>query len=149
METNMNIFEETYNKVKLAKKAFDTATTETEKAEARVLYKTAGAEITTLGEIACRIYREYETSRDSGNDYLDISEAVWDKDVESLIKCLRDNGIEHFTFSSTLSSAVETAWLFQQNGCTLEGLIEINSRFTKWNSDEHEKAHGYLFRVED
>lgn len=149
METNMNIFEETYNRVQLAKKAFDTATTEAEKAEARALYKTAGAEITALGEIACRIYREYETSRDSGNDYLDISEAVWDKDVESLITCLRDNGIEHFTFSSKWGSAVETAWLFQQNGCTLEGLIEINSHFTKWDSDEHEKAHGYLFRVED
>lgn len=149
METNMNIFEETYNKVQLAKKVFDTATTEAEKAEARALYKTARAEITALGEIACRIYREYETSRDSGNDYLDISEAVWDKDVESLITCLRDNGIEHFTFSSKWGSAVETAWLFQQNGCTLEGLIEINSHFTKWDSDEHEKAHGYLFRVED
>lgn len=149
METNMNIFEETYNRVQLAKKVFDTAITEAEKAEARALYKTAGAEVTALGEIACRIYREYETSRDSGNDYLDISEAVRDKDVESLITCLRDNGIEHFTFSSTWSSAVETAWLFQQNGCTLEGLIEINSHFTKWDSDEHEKAHGYLFRVEE
>ena len=144
----MNIFEETYNRVQLAKKAFNAATTEAEKAEARALYKAAGAEVTALGEIACRIYREYETSKDSGNEHLDISEVVWDKDVERLIACLRENGIEHFTFSSTWSSAVETAWLFQQNGCTLEGLIEINSHFTKWDSDEHEKAHGYLFRVE-
>lgn len=144
----MNIFEDTYNKVQLAKKAFSAATTtEAEKAEARALYEVAGAEVTALGEIACLIYREYENSKDSGNEYLDISEVVVDKDVKSLIICLRENGIKHFTFSSTWGSAVETAWLFQQNGCTLEGLIEINSHFTNWDSDEHEKVHGYLFRV--
>ena len=72
---------------------------------------------------------------------------VWDKDVECLIACMRDNGIDHFTFSSGWSSAVETAWLFQQNGCTLEGLIEINSRHKHFFTGEQEKAHGYLFRL--
>lgn len=142
-----NVFEEAYIKAQEAKKAFNAATTDNEKNEARALYKEAGAKIEALGEIACRIYREYEKSKDSGNEHLDISEVVWDKDVKSLISTMRENGIEHFTFSSTWSGAVETAWLFQQNGCKLEGLIEINSHFTKWDSDEHEKAHGYLFRV--
>ena len=98
-----------------------------------------------LGNAACRLFKEYEVSRDSGNEHLDISEVVWDKDVADLITAMRENGIELFTFSSTWSSAVETAWLFQQNGCKLEGLIEINSHFTKWDSDEHEKVYGYLF----
>ena len=142
-----NIFEQTYNKVQNAKKAFHVAVTDAEKEEARSLYKVAGAEVTAMGEIACHIYREYENSRDSGNEHLDISEVVWDKDVESLIPCLRENGIERFTFSSTRSSAVETAWKFQPHDCKLEVLIEINSHYTKWDSDEHEKAHGYLFRV--
>ena len=105
------------------------------------------AELEAKGEAYCRIYREYELSRDCGNTYLDLNDVIWDKDVESLISCIRASGIRHFTFSSTWSSAVETAWLFQQNGCMLEGLIEINGRVKKFMSDEYEKAHGYLFSI--
>ncbi len=55
-----NIFEQTDNKVQNAKNVFHVAVTDAEKEEARSLYKVAGAEVTALGEIACRIYREYE-----------------------------------------------------------------------------------------
>lgn len=144
----MNIFEKTYAQVQEALKAYDAATDESGKEAARTLYHEATAAIEALGSTACRIWREYEVARDSGNIYLDISEVVWDKDVEALISCMRDNGIDHFTFSSTWSSAVETAWLFLQNGCTLEGLIEINSRHKDLFTGEREKAHGYLFRIQ-
>lgn len=116
----MNIFKETYNRVQLAKKAFNAATTEAEKAEARALYQAAGAEVTALGEIACRIYREYENSKDSGNEHLDISDVVWDKDVADLVTVMRENGIKHFTFPSTWSSAIETAWLFSRTAAHLK-----------------------------
>ena len=144
----MNTFENFYNRISDAKTAYNAAKTEDEKNTARAAYKAVWDELKELGNAACRLFKEYEVSRDSGNDYLDISEVVWDNEAAKLIEAMRQNGIERFTFSSTWSSAVETAWLFQQNGCTLEGLIEINSHFTKWDSDEHEKAHGYLFRVE-
>ena len=143
----MNTFENFYNRIRDAKNAYNAARTEDEKNIARFAYKAVWDELKELGNAACRLFNEYEVSRDSGNEHLDISEVVWDKDVADLVTAMRENGIEHFTFSSTWSSAVETAWLFQQNGCKLEGLIEINSHYTKWDSDEHEKAHGYLFRV--
>ena len=114
----MNIFEKTYAQVQEAHKAYDAATDEAGKEAARTLYHEATAAIEALGSTACRIWREYEVARGSGNIYLDISEVVWDKDVEALISCMRDNGIDHFTFSSTWSSAVETAWLFLQNSAT-------------------------------
>ena len=44
-------------------------------------------------------------------------------------------------------SAYETAWLFQKAGCTLAGLIEINSQHKAFMSDEYEKTHGYLFKL--
>ena len=70
-----------------------------------------------------------------------------DNQVSDLVQNLRDLGIEHFTFSSTWSSAVETAWLFKENGCELEGLVQINSRYTSFRKNEYEKAAAYLFRV--
>lgn len=144
----MNIFEKTYAQVQEAKKAYDAATDEAGKDAARALYHEATDAIDALGGTACRIWREYEISKNSGNTYLDINDVVWDKDVEGLISCMRDNGIDHFTFSSGWSSAVETAWLFQQNGCTLEGLIEINSSHKDIFTGEPEKMHGYLFCIQ-
>ncbi len=140
-----NIFEKTYAQVQEAKKSYDTATTDEAKAATFTLYHEVLDPIKALGAAACRIWREYEISRNSGNIYLDINDVVWDKDVDELIACMKENGIEHFTFSSTWSSAVETAWLFQKAGCRLEGLIEINSQHKDFMSDEHEKAHAYLF----
>lgn len=43
----------------------------------------------------------YEKARDNQNLYIDFNEVIWDNEVESIIKTLKDNGIEKFTFSST------------------------------------------------
>jgi hypothetical protein len=142
-----NIFEKTYAQVQEAKRVLNEANDEAGKEAARAIYKAATENIEKLGGTACRIWREYEASRDCGNTYMDINEVVWEEDVDGLIACMKENGIEHFTFSSGWSSAVETAWLFQKAGCRLEGLIEINSRHKAFMSDEYEKAHGYLFGI--
>ena len=143
----MNIFEKTYAQVQEANRVYEAAATEADKERARAIYHEATDAIEAHGGIACRVWREYEVSRDSGNTYLDINDVVWDKDVESMISCMREHGIEKFTFSSSWSSAVETAWLFQKAGCKLEGLVEINSQHKAIMSDEYEKAHGYLFSI--
>lgn len=85
--------------------------------------------------------------KDCGNEYIDLNDTIRDDAVEGLVACMKEYGIEAFTFSSTWSSAVETAWLFQKAGCTLAGLIEINSQHKAFMSDEYEKAHGYLFKL--
>lgn len=142
-----SIFEKTYRQVQEAKKEFEIATDEAGKEVARKSYKAALKAIEDLGGKAIRIWSEYETSRNSGNEYLNIDQVVWDKDVEELISCMRENGIERFTFSSGWTDAVETAWLFQKAGCVLEGLVEINKGNLTSFTDECEKIHGYLFRV--
>ena len=141
-----NIFEETYTQIAELKKAYDAAKDEDGREKARAAYHDLMKPLEALGSAAGRLWREYETSRDNGNSLLDISDVVWEKDVESLISCMRRIGIGQFTFSSTWSSAVETAWLFKQNGCELEGLVEINGSMNFFE-EKREKKHGYLFRV--
>jgi len=140
-----NIFEETYEKITDLRKKHDAADA-AEKENLRVSYRALLNSIAELGGAASRIWREYDQARENGNDLLDINDVVWDKDVEALLNCLRQYGIEKFTFSSGWSSAVDTAWLFQQNGCKLEGLVEVNGNMN-YLSGEHEKLHGYLFSV--
>lgn len=91
-------------------------------------------------------YRLYKQMKECGNKYIDLSIAIHDE-IE-VLRILRKYGFEHFTFSSGWSSAVESAWIFQQNGCRLEGLIELNSIHKDWITGELEKVHGYLFSIQ-
>ena len=141
-----NIFETAYAQMQELKKSYEAAADEAGKEKARAGYNALMEGIEGLGAAACRIWREYETARENGNSCLDISEVVWEKDVESLISCMRENGISEFTFSSGWSSAVETAWLFTQNGCEVAGMAEVNGGMNHF-AGEREKKHGYLFRV--
>lgn len=146
----MNSFAKDYEKEQEIVAAFNAAKASGDEAgmqAARDAHHCLVSEIETKGRAYCRLYREYETAMECGNTYLDLHDVIWDKDVEELIACMKENGIFRFTFSSTWSSAVETAWLFQKAGCTLEGLVEINSQHKAFMSEEYEKAHGYLFGV--
>ena len=143
----MNIFEEAYRGIQEAKKAYAAATSEAEKDAARAIYKQATAKLEGLSSTEKRIWSAYETAKDCGNEYLDLNDTIRDNAVEGMVACMKEYGITAFTFSSTWISAVETAWLFQKAGCTLAGLIEINSQHKDFLSDEYEKAHGYLFKL--
>lgn len=143
----MNIFEEAYRGIQEAKKAYAAATNEAQQDAARAIYKQATAKLDGLSNTEKRIWSAYETAKDCGNEYLDLNDTIRDDEAEGLVACMKKYGIEAFTFSSTWSSAVETAWLFQKAECTLAGLIEINSQHKAFMSDEYEKAHGYLFKL--
>ena len=114
---------------------------------AREEYKAFQAELAAKGKHYCMIFREYCDSKQRGNDCIDFSDAIWETDVEPLLREMRTNGIDRFSLSSTWSGAVDTAWLFQQNGCTLEGLIRINGKFKRFDEEQYEEAHAYLFKV--
>ena len=143
----MNIFEEAYREIQEAKSAYKAATDVNGQDAARALYKQVATKLNNLSGTELRIWRAYKASKDCGNEYLDLNDIISDDAVEDLVACMKEYGIEAFTFSSTWSHAVETAWLFQKAGCTLAGLIEINSQHKAFMSDEYEKAHGYLFKV--
>ena len=148
----MNAFEHFYIRLKAARAAFKAANdagNETERRSASIACKAICEEVDEQGPLATRLFVEYDLSRQCGNEILDISTGMWDKDVPRMVAVMRENGIERFTLSICVSRALETAWLFQKNGCVLEGLIEINSHYGEHGGKQRRKAHGLLFRVGD
>ena len=103
--------------------------------------------ITAKGDTYARIYRDYKDAMNKGNTYIDFHDVIWDQDVPGLIACMRENGIERFTFSSGWSSAVETAWLFKKNGCILEDLVQVSGSQKGYGVEGYEKIPAYLFRI--
>lgn len=135
---------ELMNTYKTLKETGDTAAIEELRKEARALEDSIAAKGTTYS----RLYSKYETAMERGNEFIAWDDVIWDEHVEGFVQGLRNCGIEKFIFSSGWSSAVETAWLLQKNGCKLEGLVEFNGRDNIFGSNEPEKLHGYLFSVE-
>ena len=60
---------------------------------ARASYRKLSEKIESRGESYTKVYRLYEDAAERGNEYIDLHDVVWDKDVEALIASLRENGI--------------------------------------------------------
>ena len=116
-------------------------------AAARAAHMEQEARIEAKGTTYAQLYYRYESAQERGNPYIDFDDVIWDEKVEAFVAGLRQYGIDRFVFSSGWSSAVETAWKLQQNGCKLEGLVEINGKHKSIGNDEYDKVHGYLFSL--
>lgn len=138
----MNIFEETYNRVQEAKKAYKEAATAEGRDAAREAAKAAEDKIDEMGDIAWKIWRAYEKSRDNENEILDFDDIIWDRDVEALAACMRENGIKAFTYSCRATDAIETLWLFKEAGCTIGEMVEVNLRKDFFGKG-YEKGHAF------
>lgn len=137
-----NIFEETYNTIAEAKKAYKEATTAEGRDAAREAAKEAEDRIDTMGDIAWKIWRAYEKSRDNENEILDFDDIIWDRDVEAITTCMKENGIKAFTYSCRATDAVETLWLFKEAGCTIGEMVEVNLR-NDFFGKGYEKGHAF------
>lgn len=115
--------------------------------EARENHRAVEAHLKSQGEDFCWAYGLFKEQQERGNAYIDLHDVVNDSKVPVYVETLRKLGFKNFTFSSTWSGAVEVAWLFTQSGCSLKGLIEINSQYKDFMGDGYEKAHGYLFSI--
>ena len=145
-----NTFKEYYEKELQIRADYDAAKeagSEEGQEAARAAINELWASIDEKGAVYTRIYRDYKDSMDKGNAYIDFHDVIWDKDVESLVTCMRENGIDRFTFSSGWSSAVETAWLFTENGCHLVGITQINGSRNFFKEEEYDKAPAYIFSI--
>ncbi len=145
-----NTFEAAYEQEMRNEAAYDAAKAAGDEAgieKARETYAALMEKIESKGEAYCRIYREYVTARNRGNDLLDLNDTIWDRQVEGLVACMKENGIDRFTFSSTWSDSVGTAWLFKENGCRLEGLVQINGMKDSFRDNEYKRVPAYLFSL--
>ena len=88
-------------------------------------------------QINSTLYWAYKSSQEAGNDRIDFKEVIWDYDIDPILEGMRENGIREFTISSTFSSLIETLAEFEKRGCHMNGLTEVNAKYTDWKTGEH------------
>lgn len=122
---------------------------ETAMDEIRAKHEKFEDELKRTGEPYCLVYRLYCEAKKSGNELIDVNEPYDYRNAERLIAAFDLYGIKQFTFSSTCSGAVEAAWKFNELGYKLEGMVEINSKYSpSFRKKERDKVHAYLFKVD-
>lgn len=141
-----NTFEQIYEKIYQQAKAFCEAKSDKEKEEARHIVDKTISEIKSLDFYTVHIWYEYKNSKDCGNNRLNLSDIIWEHQISEIVACMKANGVKEFTFSGTYSGALETAWLFQQEGCTMEGMVKVFSKYTDANG-EHTEVPALLFKI--
>jgi hypothetical protein len=147
-----NIFEETYNKVQELNRIYHSEEGKDEKVQEglRAEYQKAMNRIAAKAgenkQTYKQIWRAYEKSRDNENEILNFDDVIWDRDVEALAACMKENGIREFTYSCRATDAIETLWLFKEAGCEIGEMIEVNLR-KGFMGKGYEKAHAFKMSI--
>lgn len=98
---------------------------------------------TDFPEVVPTLYWAYKSSMDRGFEEIDFNEVIWEKDIETIVKDLREAGYESFTISSTFSSLLETIWEFEQRGCKMVGLKQVRQGYDNYNKDTRKSKPVY------
>lgn len=82
-----------------------------------------------------------------GNPYPEAAHWLDAEQQALFVSACRQYGVDQFVYASAYSHAIEDAWIFLQNGCVLEGMVEINDSYKAPWEDVFQVKHGLLFRV--
>lgn len=118
-----NTFERIYREYQNYKKEYGDNIARKE--EALAAYRVLSANLHERGLVFVMIYRQYEKSKDNGNENLNFNDYI--PEVGKCVDCLRENGVKRFTFSSSWTGAIENAWELQKAGCRMVGMKEVKS----------------------
>jgi hypothetical protein len=139
-------FEEAYKFIQEMKETYKDCEDEAKLEEGRKTIREMIDELVEHDNVNLEVWRDYEDALNKGNDYLDINHNIRDEHVKPFVDCMQKQGLTHFTMSSTWSSMVELAWLFQQEGCEVVGMAEVVD-ITNTFTNETESKPAFLFKV--
>ncbi len=96
----------------------------------------------------CGLLNKYCEAIKRENQFIDFDDCPNSEEVLKLVTELKECGVEQITISSGWSHLPERMWAFCQNGCKIEGMVEINDRSKDWKTGEFPKHPAFLLTVE-
>lgn len=74
------------------------------------------------------VYRAYREAAEDGNEFLNFDSVFNSEKIKSYVRIMKENGIKHFTYSSTWADSIRCVWDFEQAGAQLEKVTQIQCR---------------------
>ena len=78
------------------------------------------------GEIYLILFNAFVHSKRAGYEMINIDNVICSCGVQQFVRVLKDAEIEKFTLSTNSSGVIETAWLIEQYGYSLIGIVEVD-----------------------
>lgn len=82
------------------------------------------------------LFDVYSQQKRRGNELIDFSEVIWDRDIEPISEFFKAQGITEFTISSTFSSLIAALAGFEKQGFHIAGLTEVKADYTDFTTGE-------------
>lgn len=82
--------------------------------------------------------KAYSHSLEAENELINFGDVIWDEDIEEIVENCKTFGITEFTVSSEFSRIIETLYKFTELGCKIDGLTQVNSRYTDFSTGKLE-----------
>jgi hypothetical protein len=83
-------------------------------------------------------YWAYIRTQETKNETINFEDVIWENDVEEIIKHCKEFEISEITISSNYTGLLDIIATFQEQGCVLEGLTKVYSRFTDIRTGDFE-----------
>ena len=80
-------------------------------------------------------------------DELEMSDYLWEKEVEDFVDTLRKAGFQSFVYSNSSTAVMENIHQLVAAGCVLEGPCTITKKTERWGAEEEETVLGLRFRL--
>lgn len=92
-------------------------------------------------------YRAWAQSLSRKEDEVEMDEFLWERDVETFAKALRDAGIETFVYTNTSTACMENLHQLAAAGCRMQGLCTITRHENRWGDEEPYEVRGIRFSL--
>lgn len=100
------------------------------------------AEMSREGSVFFDLYKEYENARKNGNKWLHLKGTA--KKAEEQVKCMKESGIEDFTFRGPMESCMR----YQNAGCVAKGFVMVNGEADPFAEGGREVFAALHFHIE-
>ncbi len=91
------------------------------------------------------LYREYKEARENGNTEMNINRSLCQQ-ADEVAKCLKENGVTRFTFSSNWNGAIKDIWELQKLGYKMMGMTEVNDEIDSFTK-ERKMMPAFIFEL--
>ena len=123
----------------------DTCGWDSEELKAWYAEKEANTFPFTQGE--SKAYRAWAETISRGEDELEMSDFLFEAEVEDFIKTLRKAGIPSMVYTNTSTAVMENIHHFAALGCTMTGLCTITRKEKRWGEEQEHEVQGIRFEI--
>lgn len=115
--------------------------------EVKAWYDVRNNMVYPVSQGACKAYRAWKNSLESGLDDVEMDDFLWDKEVGDFVETLRKAGIMSFIYTNQSTAMMDNLHDLEKEGCIMEGLCRREKTERGFGEERIIEVRGVHFTV--